>query len=44
LEDARAHDVPLILETPQAEPDIAEGDLRADPWDVAMVALLLGTP
>jgi deoxyribonuclease-4 len=40
LHDPRSEEIPLILETPQANPDIAEDDVSADPWDVRMVALL----
>ena len=40
LADARSHDVPLILETPQEAPGIADDDASADPWDARMVALL----
>lgn len=40
LEDPRSEGIPLILETPQANPAIAEADTNADPWDVRMVALL----
>jgi len=40
LGDPRAEGIPLILETPQANPDIAEDDLSADPADARMVALL----
>ncbi|MBK6485287.1 MAG: deoxyribonuclease IV [Gemmatimonadetes bacterium] len=40
LRDPRTHGIPLILETPQANPDIAEGDATADPNDVRMMALL----
>jgi deoxyribonuclease-4 len=40
LADRRTHDVPLILETPPAVPDIGEDDASADPNDAAMVALL----
>jgi deoxyribonuclease-4 len=32
--------IPLILETPQAVPDIADDDPTADPWDVETIALL----
>jgi deoxyribonuclease-4 len=48
LHDHRAAGVPLILETPQAQPDIAEDDFTPDPYDVRMVTLLrelaAGTP
>lgn len=40
LADARSRDVPLILETPQENPDIAADDPSPDPWDVRMLALL----
>ena len=40
LQDRRTQEIPLILETPQENPDIAEGDESADPWDVRMIALL----
>ena len=42
LADRRARGVPLILETPQENPDIAEDDATADPWDVQMMELLRG--
>jgi deoxyribonuclease-4 len=42
LADRRSRDVPLILETPQQNPDLAEDDPSADPWDVRMVELLRG--
>ena len=40
LDDPRTHDVPLILETPTANPDIANEDPSADPNDAAMVKLV----
>ena len=40
LRDPRSRGVPLILETPQATPEVAEDDGAADPWDARMVALL----
>lgn len=40
LADRRSHDVPLILETPQQNPEIAAADASADPWDVRSVELL----
>lgn len=40
LHDRRAQDVPLILETPQKNYDIADDDPSADPYDRAMVELL----
>jgi deoxyribonuclease-4 len=42
LADPRAREVPLILETPQQNPDIADDDPSADAWDVRMVELLRG--
>lgn len=40
LRDRRSAGVPLILETPQANPDIAPDDPSPDPWDVRMMTLL----
>lgn len=40
LADPRAATVPLILETPQANPAIAEDDGSADEWDARMVRLV----
>jgi len=40
LGDRRSGSVPLILETPQARPDVAEDDPSPDPWDVRMAVLL----
>jgi deoxyribonuclease IV len=40
LHDARSAGVPLILETPQQNPEVAEEDPAADPWDARMIALL----
>ena len=40
LEDRRSRDVLLLLETPQENPDPANDDPSADPWDVRMLALL----
>ena len=40
LADPRALGVPLILETPQQNYDIADDDLTPDPYDVRMMALL----
>jgi deoxyribonuclease-4 len=40
LADRRSRGVPLILETPQANPDVAEDDPSPDPDDVRMVRLL----
>ena len=42
LRDPRSAGVPCILETPQENPEIAEGDASADPWDVRMIELLRG--
>lgn len=40
LADPRSLGVPLILETPQENYDVAEDDAGADPYDVRMAALL----
>lgn len=40
LHDRRTTGVPLLLETPQKHPDIADDDATPDPWDVRMVTLL----
>jgi deoxyribonuclease-4 len=40
LADRRTRGVPLILETPEAEPEPAPDDPAADPWHVAMLELL----
>ncbi|HUR94782.1 MAG TPA: deoxyribonuclease IV [Gemmatimonadales bacterium] len=40
LHDPRSAGVPLILETPQELPEVAEDDPAPDPWDVRMIALL----
>jgi deoxyribonuclease IV len=40
LEDQRSKNIPLILETPELNYDIAEDDPSADPYDVAMMELL----
>lgn len=40
LADPRSAGVPLVLETPQQNPDISEDDHAPDPWDVEMVNLL----
>jgi deoxyribonuclease-4 len=42
LRDRRSADVPLVLETPQQEPEPAADDASADPWDVRMIELLRG--
>jgi deoxyribonuclease-4 len=40
LEDRRARNIPLVLETPQQNPAIADDDASADPYDVRMMQLL----
>ena len=40
LADDRTQGVPLILETPQSNPDVGEDDLSPDPLDVRMMELL----
>jgi len=40
LHDRRSEGVPLILETPQAHPEVAVDDPAPDPWDARMIALL----
>ena len=40
LRDARTQDIPLILETPQLNTEITDGDDTADPYDVQMIELL----
>ncbi len=40
VNDKRAKDVPLILETPQFKPDIDDDDDTPDPWDVNSIARL----
>jgi deoxyribonuclease IV len=40
LADPRSQGVPLILETPQVNPDIPDDDASPDPYDVAMRELL----
>lgn len=42
LADKRAKKVPLILETPQANFEIADDDTAPDPYDVKMMKLLQG--
>ena len=42
LADARARRVPLILETPQQNYEIADDDLTPDPYDVRMMDLRRG--
>ena len=40
LADPRSRGIPLILETPQENPDVAEDDPTPDPFDVRMLELL----
>lgn len=40
LRDRRSENIPLILETPEQNYDIADDDPSADPYDVAMMNLL----
>jgi deoxyribonuclease-4 len=40
LQDDRSNEIPLILETPEQNYDIADEDPSADPYDVAMMELL----
>jgi deoxyribonuclease IV len=40
LQDRRAQDVPLVLETPQLNLEIADEDPSPDPYDVQMMVLL----
>jgi deoxyribonuclease IV len=40
LADRRSRGVPLVLETPQRNADVADDDAAPDPDDVAMVRLL----
>ena len=42
LQDSRSSDIPLILETPQKDYEIADDDDSADPYDVRMLSLLEG--
>jgi deoxyribonuclease IV len=42
LQDRRSSGVPLILETPQKDYEIADDDAGADPYDVQMMTLLEG--
>ena len=42
LADPRSRNVPLILETPQQNFEVAEDDASPDPWDVRMLELLRG--
>jgi deoxyribonuclease-4 len=40
LQDKRSHDIPLVLETPQQNVDVAGDDPSGDPYDVRMHELL----
>lgn len=40
LADPRSRGIPLILETPQENPEIADDDPAPDPWDARMINLL----
>jgi deoxyribonuclease-4 len=40
LADRRSRGVPLVLETPQLDTDVADDDPTGDPYDVRMLALL----
>ncbi|HEX6559405.1 MAG TPA: deoxyribonuclease IV [Longimicrobiales bacterium] len=40
LQDGRARNIPLILETPQQNTDVADDDPAGDPYDVRMFELL----
>jgi deoxyribonuclease-4 len=40
LADRRSHNIPLILETPQQNVDVADDDPSGDPYDVRMYELL----
>jgi deoxyribonuclease-4 len=40
LHDRRARNIPLILETPQQNVDVADDDPSGDPYDVRMYELL----
>ena len=42
LEDPRTVDIPLVLETPQINVDVANDDPSGDPYDVRMYELLMG--
>jgi deoxyribonuclease IV len=42
MQDRRSSGIPLILETPQKDYDIADDDASADPYDVKMLKLLEG--
>jgi deoxyribonuclease-4 len=40
LADPRTRGIPLVLETPQINVDVADDDPAADPWDVRMMEVL----
>jgi deoxyribonuclease-4 len=40
FEDRRSQGIPLVLETPQLNPEIADDDPSPDPYDLQMMALL----
>ena len=40
MKDRRSSDIPLILETPQENYDIADDDPSPDPYDVKMLKML----
>ena len=42
LEDPRAREIPLILETPQQNMEIGDDDATPDPFDLRMMSLLMG--
>jgi hypothetical protein len=42
MRDPRTAAVPLVLETPQKFPEPDREDATADPYDIAMLALLRG--
>ena len=42
LQDRRSEGIPLVVETPQEHPDVADDDATPDPYDVRMMELLHG--
>jgi endonuclease IV len=40
LDDPRSEGIPLVLETPQALPEVADDDVRGDEWDRRSIAQL----
>jgi deoxyribonuclease-4 len=42
LKDPRSENIPLLLETPQLNVDVADDDPSGDPYDVQMFELLMG--